>query len=149
MTAGRASHTATLLNDGKVLIAGGNDYTNAFPPVILSSAELYIPSILIPTPVVKTVRFDRVVVPAGSSYSVDLSGSNLTPEMFFDVRFIGPGSNESAVVLNWQRGLAVKHDVPAGTPLGAWIINGVRAHEIETDHTGIFFPVSATITVSP
>jgi len=149
MTARRASHTATLLNDGKVLIAGGNDYTNAFPPVILSSAELYIPSILIPTPVVKTVRFDRVVVPAGSSYSVDLSGSNLTPEMFFDVRFIGPGSNESAVVLNWQRGLSVKHDVPAGTALGAWIINGVRAHEIETDHTGIFFPVSATITVSP
>jgi len=43
----------------------------------------------------------------------------------------------------------VKHDVPAGTALGAWIINGVRAHEIETDHSGIFFPVSATLTVSP
>jgi hypothetical protein len=27
-------------------------------------------------------------------------------------------------------------------------INGVRAHDIETDHTGNFIPVSATITVS-
>src|SRR5262249_28728428 len=34
------------------------------------------------------------------------------------------------------------------TAAGNWTINGVRAHEIETDHTGIFFPVSAGIAVS-
>ena len=54
----------------------------------------------------------------------------------------------SNVVLNWQRGLAASHDVAAGLASGSWTINGVRAHKIETDHTGIFFPVSGTITVS-
>ena len=102
-----------------------------------------------PIPVVGAVRFDRIVVPAGSSYSVDLSGSNLTPEMFFDVRFTSPEGNESVVALNWQQGLAENHQVPAGFAPGSWTITGVRAHEIETDHTGNFFPLSATITVSP
>jgi hypothetical protein len=69
--------------------------------------------------------------------------------MFFDVRFSSPESNESAVALNWQQGFVANHDVPAGLASGSWTITGVRAHEIETDHTGIFFPVSATITVSP
>jgi hypothetical protein len=41
---------------------------------------------------------------AGAFYSADVSGSNLTSETFFDVRFVSPGSNESAVALNWQKG---------------------------------------------
>jgi hypothetical protein len=94
------------------------------------------------------LQFDRMNVVVGSSFSANVSGSNLVPDTFFDVRFISPGSNESAVALNWQKGLVQIHDVPAGTPLGAWTINGVRGHQIETDHTGNFVPVSATITVS-
>jgi Galactose oxidase, central domain len=134
----RSFHTATLLMDGRVLMVNS-----------ASTAELYVPSVLVPAPVVKSLRIDRSVVIAGSSYSVDLSGFNLTPQTFFDVRFTSPGTDESAVVLNWQRGLATSHDVPAGIASGSWTISGVRAHEIETDHTGSFFPVSATITVSP
>ena len=113
------------------------------------SAELYIPSVLVPTPVVTDMRFDRTTVVAGGSFSVNISGPNLTSQTFFDVRFTSPGSNDSAVVLNWQRGFAASHDVAAGIASGSWTIIGVRAHEIETDHTGSFFPVSATITVSP
>ena len=45
------------------------------------------------------------------------------------------------VVLNWQRGLAASHDVPIGTASGVWTITGVRAHSIDTDHTGDFLPV--------
>jgi hypothetical protein len=141
MTSPRFLHTATLLMDGRVLMVGGETSKS------VGTAELYIPSILVLAPIVTDLRFDRASVLTGSSYSVNVSGSNLTPQTFFDVRFTSPGSTDSSVVLNWQRGVASSHDVPVGIAAGSWTINGVRAHEVETDHTGIFSPVSATITV--
>jgi hypothetical protein len=141
MASPRAYHTATLLLDGRVLMVGGT--TSGFP-----DAELYVPSVLIPAQTVTDLRFDRMSVATSASFSANIAGSNLTTDTFFDVRFTGPGSSDSAVVLNWQRGSVESHDVPAALAAGKWTINGVRAHQIETDHTGTFFPVSATITVS-
>jgi hypothetical protein len=149
MTAPRAVHQATLLNDGRVLITGGVSFGGIgifFGS--LSSAELYVPNSLLSVPVVTDLRFDRTTVDASTSYSVNILGSNLTSQTFFDVRFAAP-SNASDVVLNWQRGIAASHGVSVGTAAGSWTINGVRAHEVETDHTGNFVPVKATITVSP
>jgi hypothetical protein len=146
MTTGRHEHMATLLPDGRVLIAGGISIWGIGPT---SSAELYVPSLLKPALIVTDLRFDSAVVPPGASYSADISGSGLTAETFFDARFTSPGSSRSAVVLNWQKGSVESHDVPTGLGVGTWAINGVRAHEIETDHTGSFVPVSATITVAP
>jgi hypothetical protein len=141
MTAQRLYHTATLLLDGTTLMTGGSPSE--------SRAELYVPSVLVPAQVVTSLQFDRPSVVQVSSYSAIFSGSNLSPQTFFDVRYTAPESNVSDVVLNWQRGGAAGHDVSAGIAAGNWTINGVRPHEIETDHTSTFFPVSATITVSP
>src|SRR5262245_27766187 len=110
MTQPRVGHTATLLLDGRILMTGGTNYSD--------SAELYVPPVLVPAQVVTDLRFDRTSVEAGSSYSVNISGSNLTPQTFFDVRFTATGSNASEVVLNWQRGIALSHDVSLDTAAG-------------------------------
>jgi uncharacterized delta-60 repeat protein len=102
-----------------------------------------------PAAVVTSLHFDRSSVAAGFNYSANFSGVNLNDETFFDVRFTAPGSNDSAVAVNWQKGLAANHSVPDGITSGTWTINGVRAHKIETDHSGDFVGVSAMITVSP
>jgi Galactose oxidase, central domain len=151
MTVSRGYHQATRLRDGRVLITGGlNSGSNSYPGYqTLASAELYTPAVLVPDEVVTDLQFDRTSVVAGSSFSANFSGTNLTPQTFFDVRFTSPGSNTSDVVLNWQRGLTVSHDVSAVTVAGSYTINGVRAHEVESDHTSNFVPVKATITVSP
>jgi len=103
----------------------------------------------VPDSVVTELRFDRTSVMAGGSFSVNISGPNLTTQTFFDVRFASPESNVSDVTLNWQRGVAATHSVPAGIAVGIWTITGVRAHEIETDHTASFVPVSANLTITP
>jgi galactose oxidase-like protein len=144
----RTVHTATLLQDGRVLIAGG-EWPQDGPKPVNNTAELYTPPVLVPASVATDLQFDRTTVATGSSFTSTFSGSNLAMDTFFDVRFSAPGSNATDVVLNWQRGLSVSHDVTVGIAPGSWTINGVRAHQIETDHTGNFFPVSATIMVSP
>jgi len=60
MTAARIEHTATLLNDGRVLIAGGNIGSNASTPL----AELYTPTVLVPVPALLSLTGDG---PAGRS----------------------------------------------------------------------------------
>jgi hypothetical protein len=142
MSEERIGHTATLLNDGNVLIAGGNRINSR-------SAEIYRPLLLLPTSTVRDVQFDRTDVAAGTSYSVTISGSNMTPETFFDVRFSIPGSDTYAVVLNWQQGPTASHSLAPGSAVGTWTINGVRAHQEQADHTGDFSSVNATITVLP
>jgi len=102
-----------------------------------------------PAPLVTDFRFDRTSVIGGGSFSVTALGSNLTPQIFFDVRITAPGSSTSSVVLNWQKGSVATHDVPSDIIPGTWTITGVRAHEFEAEHSDSFIPITTTITVVP
>jgi len=148
MTARRAGHTSTVLMDGTVLLTGGYGYAGIGAYLgNFSSAEIYSPPVPLPTPVVTDLRFDRTTVGVGEFFAADFGGSNMTPEMFFDVRFTAPGSTFSYVSFNWQKGPKSNHLVSAGIAPGLWTINGVRAHRFEGDHTGNFLPVTAAIAI--
>jgi hypothetical protein len=60
MAARRELHTATLLTDGTVLIAGGLTFTYLAPVpyVYLASADLYTPAVSIPAPVLLSISGD-------------------------------------------------------------------------------------------
>ena len=59
MSAARETHTATLLGDGSVLLAGGVSYGGiGIFGGALSSAELYTPDVLVPTPALVSLSGD-------------------------------------------------------------------------------------------
>ena len=61
MATDRGYHTATLLNDGGGLVAGGLQLVRPFPSYVsgaFSSAEIYHPGVLVPAPVLLSLSGD-------------------------------------------------------------------------------------------
>jgi hypothetical protein len=133
MTAGRTYATATLLRNGTVLITGGYN---------MFSAELYLPP---PPPL---LAFEHTRLRAGESFTATFSGTSLSGEAYYDLRFRAPGDSTDHVALNWQRGLSGTHRLPTDTPTGTWTVTGVNPHQNIDDHTAAFVSVSAELLVT-
>jgi len=84
MTTARAGHTATLLANGKVLIAGG--YQRGFPTLALASAELYDPSTgtFIPTGAMTAPRSQHTatLLPDGRVLLAGGAGPTVSAELY-------------------------------------------------------------------
>src|SRR5262249_10817916 len=134
---GQALCSATLIGDpliGGVVLLENNGR-------ILSKGTI----VVTPPLLVTGLSFDSNNARIGSTYTATISGSNLTNQTFFDMRFRAPGSAADNVAPNWQTGVSAPHSVPAGLATGTWMITGVRAHQDASDHTGSFVPLSTTI----
>jgi Galactose oxidase, central domain len=92
----RSLHTATLLNNGKVLIAGGNAGVN----LSLSQAELYTPSVLAPAPVLLSLSGNAAgqgaILHAGTARVVTESDPAFAGEV---LEIYGTGLNTSGVIV--------------------------------------------------
>jgi photosystem II stability/assembly factor-like uncharacterized protein len=100
-------------------------------------------------PVPGAMSFDPASVRPGGSFSATFSGTNLTDQTYFDVRFQSPGSIfVDRIALNWQQGTSAAHSVAPDTTPGIWTITGVRAHVDSGDHRADFTPISIALTVS-
>ena len=101
MTTARWGHTATLLNNGRVLVVGGaidlrNDVTGWSP---ISTAELYTPSVLLPPPVLLSLSGEGpgqgAVLHAGTARVVTASDPAVPGEA---LEIYGTGLKDGSVI---------------------------------------------------
>ncbi len=139
MTTARANHTATLLSNGKVLIAGGYNSIDGN----LSSAELYDPATSIFTLAgsMTTKRADHTATL--NDWEVLIAGGTWSPDF--------PSSAESYNIATETFGnlqqMVYNHNGHTATPLvNGWILffGGWRGDEgkVEYYFDGCFFPLS-------
>jgi len=104
-------------------------------------------ALIVSSPIVTELQLDPGNVESEASFTATFSGTNLTPETYFDVRFRAPCTDKDQVVLNWQRGASSTHRVPAGSPAGVWTISGVWSHQDINDHSADFASLSTALLV--
>ena len=138
MAARRETHTATLLNDGRVLIAGGVFWEIGIFPETLLSAELYTPDVLVPAPALVSLTGDGhgqgAIFHSGTSYvaapadpaaageQVDIHCTGLSNESLIPPQVAIGGRIAEVVSFDKAPGLSsvsrVTVRVPSGIPSG-------------------------------
>jgi hypothetical protein len=98
-------------------------------------------------PLVSNLAFDPNNVSRGGAFVATFSGTGLSGQTYFDIRFRVPGSTTEQEAANWQQGTSATHAVPASIQTGTYIVTAVRAHRDVGDHTGPYIPVSTSFTV--
>jgi parallel beta-helix repeat protein len=98
-------------------------------------------------PLVSGLSLNPVNVSGGGTFTAIFSGTGLSAQTYFDIRFRPPGGNTDQEVFNWQQGMSATHSVPGSTETGAYVVTAARAHNDIADHTGPYIPVSASLIV--
>jgi outer membrane protein assembly factor BamB len=135
MTAARVWHTATLLNDGKVLIAGGQNRDGA-----LASAELYDPSAETFTPtgkmaVVRSGQFATLFSSGKVLIAQHLDGSSGRTEVY------DPDTGVFSDTIAWKNSVDINGvSESVGAPTVSSLTNGKILVTLETQ--GCVFPVA-------
>jgi membrane-associated phospholipid phosphatase len=93
------------------------------------------------------ITFSPSSVTAGDSFTARISGTNINERTYFDLRFRRPGSSTEDFATNWQQSLTGTHATATGATTGAWIVTGIRSHQVLDDFSGDFAPVSATLQI--
>lgn len=135
------TYALAIQSDGKILMAGDTGASTNNQDFALARYDD-------DTPRVSEIRFDPATVQVGGTFNTTFSGTNISDGTYFDIQFHSPGSTRDQVGFSWQQGQSGRHIVPAGTAMGIWTITGVRAHQVETDRSGSFIPISANLAVS-
>jgi membrane-associated phospholipid phosphatase len=94
------------------------------------------------------IKLEPAILKAGTPFTATVTGIGLSDGTFFDVRFRAPGDITDREALNWQKGISITHETSSTVVDGMWTITAVRAHRIESDHTG-YIPVSIGLLVTP
>jgi hypothetical protein len=87
------------------------------------------------------------VVNIGQSFQMTFSGTGLSEDMYFDIRYRAPQMSADQVAFNWQHGISSHHTLDASTFAGKWVITGVRAHLDPWQHDGEFHDVAISLDV--
>jgi hypothetical protein len=91
----------------------------------------------------------EALIKAGQQAEVDFSGIASQPDLFWDIKYIAPGTSFEQIVLNWQKGMSIRHNMTASSSPENWIITGIRAHRDQWSHSDKFMPVNITLHLAP
>jgi hypothetical protein len=155
MATARGSHTATLLSDGRVLVAGGQVATGALGDNTFASAELYDPGTggFSPTGSMSTGRVGhtatlltdgRVLIAGGRGAGMSGSGSPFASAELYDARTGKFSATGSMTTVRREHTATLLSDGRVLIAGGTDASERLASAELYDPHTGAFSPTGST-----